>query len=90
MALKPFVLGFQNSDGWCIQSGFRATGANQTITLKKKYKDTNYFVQSQDYGTVQDSNNNGISVTSKTTSTFMFKPYTNNRTATWMASGYIN
>ena len=81
-----------NSDKWCEQGGSITwtNNPNLTITLKKKYKNTNYFVQSQDYGTVQDSNNNGISVTSKTTSTFMFKPYTNNRTATWMASGYIN
>ena len=88
----PLDFANRNSDKWCEQGGSITwtNNPNLTITLLKQYKDTNYIVQSQDYGSTQDQHNNGISVKTKTTTYFIFTPYTNNRGATWTAGGYIS
>ena len=84
------------SDGWCIQSGFRATGANQTITLKKKYKDTNYTVIVSDSNIgLAAANSRFTKIISKTVNTFVTNGCYQNGGGTdyayfWKTEGYIN
>ena len=80
------------SDKCCVQHGHIKAWSNNpqiTITLLKSYANVNYVVWTQDQGTTFDSNNNGITVRSKTTSAFILDPYTNNRYGYWYTIGYV-
>ena len=93
MALKPFVLGFQNSDKWCEQGGevtVSTSTGEYTYNLHKPYADTNYIVMGQfaSYYSKDFSSNRAM------------YPYTNSqfkiRTAStiggkqsWRAVGYL-
>ena len=78
-------------DGWCEQGGEASWSGNPTLTiiLLKQYANTNYNLFTNCFGTAQEQYPNAIAISDKTVSTFELKPYTNNRTANWQASGYL-
>lgn len=77
------------ADGWCEQGGnFGAAFSSwidKTVTLMVPYKDTFYYVGVH---TGHTSNTDEPCVNTKTTTTFMCRPYNSTGNANWHTSGY--
>lgn len=78
-------------DGWVEQGGnFGAafsSWTDKTTTFLIPFKDTNYWVNAISGHT---SNTDSPCINTKTTTTFMCRPYNSTGNANWIASGYSN
>jgi hypothetical protein len=82
------------SDGWCEQGGISPSAGditNNTITLLKSYKDTNYSIFFAQNAGVEGQYTNGCTAKDKTTSSFVLS-YRTGGTASfyWQTKGYIS
>ncbi len=77
------------SDGWCEQGGFEGTGNNASVTLLKKYINTNYSVA---FGVKDADGGSSYTPTILTQTTTGFTFYLSNvyDGAFWHACGYIS
>lgn len=73
------------SDGWCEQGG-QAPSGTTSVTLLKKYSDTNYNVQTT---STYNGDTYSTNVTLRTTTSFNFI-YNGSAVQIWFACGYIS